>query len=73
VIDDVPWPPVMVPFEIAQLYVVPAGAAAALATLPVLPGQTLAGALIVDGGSGVTFTVRLAVALQPLPFVTVTV
>ena len=73
VIDGVIAPAVMVPPLIDQMYVVPAGPAATDAVLPVDPGMTVEGAVIVVEGAAlaVTFTAG-AVPLQPVASITVT-
>jgi len=72
VIALVPWPPVIVAFVAVQAYVAPE-VAVTLALLFAF-AQTLAGAVIVALGGGLTVTVVAAdVAVQPEPSVIVTV
>ena len=74
VTDVVPWPPVIEPLVIDQLYVAPTPALATEAMLPAEPALTLPGAVMVAFGFGLTLTVVMADAalLQPLA-VTMTV
>lgn len=73
VIDGVFAPAVMVPPLIDQVYVVPTGPAATDALLPVDPGTTVEGAVIVVEGGALTVTFTAgAVPLQPVASVTVT-
>ena len=70
-IELVPCPPVMLPLVATQLYVAPA-VAGTLALLLAL-AQTLAGAVMVAEGRGLTVTTDVAdVAEHPAPLVTVT-
>jgi hypothetical protein len=72
VIMGVPLPDVIVPLVRAQAYVAPGPASGTEARLPVEPGQTDPGAVMVALGGATTVTVADPEALQPDGFVTVT-
>jgi hypothetical protein len=72
VIDGVPWPAVMLPLAIDQVYVVPAGPAGTEAGWPAELATTLAGAVIVTVPLVPIVTVCAAVAVQPAFVVTAT-
>jgi hypothetical protein len=73
VMDEVPFPLVIVPLVIDHEYVAAPAGVATDATLPVELTLTLAGAVIVEFGTEVMETVCAAEAEQPLPSVTETV
>ena len=63
--------PSIVPLAMLQAYVAP-GTSGTDAAWPLLLSQTLAGAVMAALGEGVTVTVCVSLAAQPLPLVTVT-
>ena len=70
VIELVFWPAVIVPLVIVQKY--DDAPAVTDAVFPVDDAQTVAGAVIVAAGFGVTVTVCESLPVQPLPSVTLT-
>jgi hypothetical protein len=61
-------PAVIVPPSMDQLYVVPIPASATDAVFPVLPANTLSGAVMVQLGNALTVTITLAQAELPQEF-----